>query len=269
MEGRQRGHVVGVARDGAARPPPHGDVEAGDGGQALWEQALLDAAREAHLLVRLLGRDARRDALGHAVRRFERPDGERGEGRNEAEHGRVWRPAADARADEHDASRHVARAERDREREAGVGERPRPERDRPVGVGERGGHLGERSDARPRHGHEAPVGSAQEGVDALHEKLAHQRVAEPREDGARLQVAAEGLRQFQKRPQFLLARRERVAGRGGGKVRHPAKLPVWRVHPGPSRWTTSACVAFPPSTVSRTHVFTWWKPCIPAAPGLT
>ena len=42
----------------------------------------------------------------------------------------------------------------------------------------------------------------------------------------------------------------------------------WLWGPSFSRWITSASLIRPPSTLSRTHVLTWWNPCRPAAPGL-
>ena len=200
---RQRGGLVGVARDVAAGPPADGDLEAGHVGERGREQAPLDLAREPDLLPEPLALDA----LGHALGRLERADGEGGERGGEV--GRVGvERARRAGPEEGHAARDVAGPERDGPLPPGLGQvGAGVERARPVEVGEgardvRGG-LGPAPERDGVVGLAAVVRVAQGDGEPGDEELAHEGEPEPVQDRLAVERAPERLRELEQRPELL------------------------------------------------------------------
>src|SRR5690606_6327146 len=95
-----------------------GHVEPFDGGDLTREEALLDLAGEAHLLLEPLLVDPR----GEAARVLDGGEGEEPERREELDVVALVGPARPLRAEEEDAARLLAHPEREDELEAGLAE---------------------------------------------------------------------------------------------------------------------------------------------------
>ncbi len=205
--------VVGVAGDVVAGPPPGGDVEAGQRGERRRQQPGLDLAGQPDLLAQPLAVDA----LLHPVRRLQRPDGERGQGRREV--GRVGvrhpvEPGEGGSPEQHGPARHIARPQRDD---------PAPPLAEQAGVGQSGRcrqgaqlarHLGGLPASCQDQVERAAVGVgvAQGHGHTAHQELAHESVGQPAHDGLAVERAAERLGQLEQRPQGVGAGGQRAVG---------------------------------------------------------